>query len=291
MEVGSGVMPRCDFHDKVTDGQEWLPVRLAAAQGIDLQSARERVEFAADEAVGPVAGGADSLLEKSYGSEAVGATQEDNASGGEVARRNKRARQPQWCGLDALKMTQTMGRDEAAGLATHLGGANKMVAAPDLRLPKMIEAFDLGLEAGLTRRREDRDHAETKAEMNDPTEFAGGSMGTLEAGVVVELDVTGPTTFLPMLGQDCEYICRAPRFGRPRLGEAPVEGDGIKNIHCGTIGNDQAFNKIEAVEFGTTMSQFRQIPAWRRWHLSLPSAIREQSMAMEDPLDCTRARR
>src|SRR6185503_15189857 len=40
MEVGSGVMPRCDFHDNVTDGQEWLPVRLAATQGIDLQSAR-----------------------------------------------------------------------------------------------------------------------------------------------------------------------------------------------------------------------------------------------------------
>lgn len=196
------MVPRRDFNDELTYGQQGLPGRLTAPQSINFQSAREWLEFAADEAMRPVAGGSGSLLEQCDGAETIGATQENNTATGKIAWGDRRARQAGRCCLDTFKMAEPVGRDETVGLVAYLGEPNKMMTPPDLCLPKMIEAFDFGLEAGLPRGREDRDHAETKAEVNDSPEFAGGGVRALKAGVIVELDVAGSAVLLPMQRKD-----------------------------------------------------------------------------------------
>lgn len=161
---------------------------------------------------------------------------------------------------------------------------------PDLGLPQMIEALDFGLKACLTRWCKDWDHSETKAQMNNPTEFASGGMRALEAGVVIELSVTGSATHLPMSRQDREHPSRIPRLGWPGLGEAAVEGNGVKYINGWSACDDQAFDKIEKVEFGPAVGQIRQIPAGRWRHLSLPPTVLQKPVPVKDPFDRACAR-
>ena len=86
------------------DGEERLPVGLAAAEGKDFEAAGEGIEFAAHETVRPVLGHADGLLEQSEGAVAIGAAQEDNLAGGEVPRNPGWRGRAFWRRFDAFEV-------------------------------------------------------------------------------------------------------------------------------------------------------------------------------------------
>ena len=66
-------------------------------------------------------------------------------------------------------------------------------APPDLLLPKCIEAFDVGLETRLARRREDRGDAVAKAKADDFADDVRAIMRALKTRIVVELGESGET--------------------------------------------------------------------------------------------------
>ena len=136
VDCASELIPRGDFNAEVADRQARLPVGLATAEGINFQSAGERIEFAADQTVGPVAGCAHGLLEEREGPGTVGAAKKNDPAGGKSARRNGWARRACRRSLDALEVTQPMGGDAAAGVVPHLRRAQETMTPPDLGLPE-----------------------------------------------------------------------------------------------------------------------------------------------------------
>lgn len=283
-------MPRRDFQRQVTSSQERLAVRLAAAECVDFEFVGERVEFAAHQSMRPVLGDLDSVFEQAKRSRVVGAPQKNDPTVAKVARQNWRIRMAPRRTLDPSGVALAMRGNEATGPRAHAGQALEAVALPNLSLPQMIEAFDLCLKPRFAWRREDRHDAQAQAKVDNPAQSSGCVMGALKAGVVIELRVVRQAASTPMFRQGCEHPCSRPSTGWPRLGQAAVEGNRIEQFDLRTIANDQAFDKIECVEFGVSGCQFRQIPAGRRGSLTLAAAMGEQSVSSEDAFDRPGAR-
>ena len=258
---GFPVMPRGELDGKFAGGQERLLVGLAAAQGVTAHHARGHAQFAAHQAVRPVALDEDCFSEQGNASLCVGAPQEDDERllrrVWDAARRGVARR----CSVLLGGMALSVRGDVGAG--TLLQGAQMRMppADPDLLLPEVVEAFDVGLEAGFARRRKDRDDAQTQTEVNHPAQMVGMGVRPLEAGVVVELGEVWVSVSAPVFGEGGEDIVGGEAGAGPALGQPAVQRQGIEHIQERTVFNDQAFHEIEGVEFGAAVGDGGQIPA------------------------------
>src|SRR5258708_40191430 len=118
-------------------------------------------------------------------------------------------------------------------------------AVPDFLLPEIVEAFDLGLKAGLARWSKDGNDAQTEAKVDDATEAMRQAMGSLEAGVIIELGEAWLAEALPMCGQGREHRSGREGASLRACGETAVEGNGIKDLHLDAPLDGQTLHKVE----------------------------------------------
>lgn len=158
-------------------------------------------------------------------------------------------------------------------------------ALPDLGLPQAVEALDGRLEAGFPWWGEDRHHAFDEAEADQSAQAAHRTGGARETGVIVHLQIGGPTLSPPMglqRGGDRGY---APAAGRRfRQGEFAPEGNGVEHLHCTPPAQLQSLHHIQLIQLGPTGRNPRQIPADRRGRLPL-ALLGQHATTPQDPGD------
>lgn len=274
-------MPRGELDGQFAGGQERLVIGLTAAQGVTAHHARAHTQLAAHQPVGPVALDEDRFFEQANAALRVGAAQEEDER---LLRR---------LGHDARPGVARRGHVLLGGMAlavrgnvgarTLLQGAQMRMAPadPDLLLPEVVEAFDVGLEAGFAGRGKDRDDAQAQAEVNHPAQSVGMGVRTLKAGVVVELGEVGATVGVPVFGQRGQDIVGGEARARPALGQPAVQRQGIEHIEERTIFDDQAFHQIKGVEFGAAVGEGGQIPAGGGRRAALASGAGETGASDE----------
>lgn len=167
---------------------------IASPESVETDALPGEIDFCADQAMGPIGVYWEDVSQETDLAFGVGATQQDDASFGEclevefpvLGERPARGRS-----LDPDGSTTATGGDEFR--RSRLQGASRGMgeAGPDLGLPAAVEVFDGGLEASLPRRREDRDQVQGQTEADDTAERIGMLVGSLEDGIVVELDIAG----------------------------------------------------------------------------------------------------
>jgi hypothetical protein len=139
-----------------------------------------------------------------------------------------------------------------------------MEALPDFGLPAGVEAFDSGLKACFPRRRKDWGDPQAQAQSHDPADSVRKVVGSLKAGIVVELRIGGKAKGPPVLDEGINDFGSRYAAIRPRGYEAAVKRDAGEDIHMDTPFNHQVFDYIKAIEFALRCGHVRQVPA-RRW--------------------------
>jgi hypothetical protein len=110
-------------------------------------------------------------------------------------------------------------------------------------------------------------------------------MGALESRVVVELGIPGEADRLPIRQQGGHGDGRSKDAAGPRPNQAAVQRHAVQDFNMRPLLNHQAFNKIEAVEFGAATRHVGQIPAWRRRGAAHTPLSIQHAPPGEDPMD------
>ena len=262
---GFSWMPRREFDGELARGQERLVMGLAAAQGVTAHLAGAHAQFAPHQPVRPVTMNHQCFFEQPDPPVRVRAPQEEDQELLRCFREVQRQAVTRRGTVLTGGMAQAVRGDVGAGAL--LQGAQVWMppAVPDFLLPAVIEAFNVGLEAGFAGWRKHRDDAEAQAEVNHAAQTVGVGVGALKAGVVVELGEVGAAVGAPVFDQSGEDIVRSEAGTRPALGQLAVQRQGIEHIEHRSLFDDQAFNQIEGVEFGAALGDGGQMPAggWR----------------------------
>jgi hypothetical protein len=103
--------------------------------------------------------------------------------------------------LDSSVQATAVGGDVSIGLELQSSQRLIMKALPDLGLPAAIETLDSGLESGFSRWSKDRGNAQAQTKPDHTADAIGGAVVSLEAGVIVELDISGKAQGAPVLAQ------------------------------------------------------------------------------------------
>jgi hypothetical protein len=160
-----------------------------------------------------------------------------------------------------------------------------MEALPDFGLPTPVETLDGSLKTGFSRRGKDGGDAQAQAKPNHPADSLRGAMVPLEAGVVVELDVSRQTEGTPVLAHGGDHFGGWDVSVRPTGYQATVEGDPGKDIDVSAALDDQIFDDVETIELTRACRDIRQIPA-RGWRpMTRPSATIQRATPFENSAD------
>ena len=275
-------MPRREFDDELARGQERLVIGLAAAQGMTAHFPGAHAQFATHQPVRPVAMNHERFFEQADAPVRVRAPQEDDPvllrCFREVGRQAVTRRSTVLAGGMALAVRGDVG----AGALLQSAQVRMPPALPDFLLPAVIEAFDVGLEAGFAGRRKHRNDAQAQAEVNHAAQTVGVGVRALKAGVVVELGEVGAAKRAPMFGQSGEDIVGGEAGARPALGQLAVQRQGIEHVEQRAVFDDEAFDQIERVEFGTALGDGGQMPA-RGWRWAALASGGGESGASDQP--------
>jgi hypothetical protein len=160
-----------------------------------------------------------------------------------------------------------------------------MKPGPNLGLPAPVEILEAILKSVFTGDGEDWRDAEVQTQAHDPADDVGVLMGPLEPRVIIELGEFGQPDLAPMTENDLQCAHGRVRQVGPRANQAAVQGDHVEHFDFGTALQDQALDKIPAVEFRQARSDPRQIPArWWREPTHAVSSIKRPS-ACEHPIN------
>lgn len=221
-------------------------------------------------------------------SEVVGASQEDDASHGrclQVERPRVGEGKSSGSVEDELAMSFSGGVDVSAGAFAQVVEGVWEEAIPDFGLPESVEGFDGGLEAGFARRGKDGRDAEAQAQADDASQGIGKIMWSLEAGVVVELSVSGQADEPPVFEEAVEDDVGDDALVRPGSVETAMEGDAGEDVDIVAAWQSESFDDVEGIEFDAFVGEIGEIPpSWRRRPSDAFSAI-EESASMEDASD------
>ena len=271
--------------------QEGLPSWVAAAKSEEPDLIRRQVHFATDEAVRPMPVHPKDVAQDGYLSLLGRSSQVDDLALDRLPQVEAEAFRP---GLSSGQtilaggVLATEGVDESTRNLTQIRQAGVVEPTPDRLLPATVEVLDLGLEACLPRRGEDRGDSQEQAEPHDPTEDIGVLMGPLESGIVVELGIGRSAISLPVAQQACK--CRLGghlSLLGPSPSEVSMEGNGRQDVDQGSVLNPEIFDQIEGVEFGLGGCDIGQVPALGGCRVALTSLAVEGSPAFKDTGDGT----
>jgi hypothetical protein len=270
-----------------------LLLRLATPQAVETDLPHAEIDLGADEAMGPQ--GIDEVTPPQQLGLAllVGATQENHRP----LQRTLQIQFPvagegcsQGSTIASWGRTLKHGGDEAIGMASEGNEIVVLETLPNFGLPAAVVILDGGLEARLSWRREDRHHAQLKAQTHDAAERVGPLMGTLEDGVVVKLSVAGQAVLAP-IGNQCDHRSfRGPRRAEPTAAQAAVQAHGIEHHDIDAATNDQTFHEIEAVQLGLGVGHLGQIPALGRWRPPDPPLAIKYATTPENASDGAKRR-
>ncbi len=110
-------------------------------------------------------------------------------------------------------------------------------------------------------------------------------VAALENGVIVELRVGRPPELPPVLHERLDGRFSGHQRLWPRPGQPAMQGHPGEDLEPEAAGERQAFDNIEAVEFGAPPRHVGEVPAWRRRRAADPSAGIRNSAALEDAAD------
>lgn len=213
--------------------EDGLFVGLGSAQGVETDEVVVQEDFGPDQSPYPTRIHHEGASEELDRSTIVGASQEDHSAvwmrleiespriGKESSRRS---------GIDAQDVSASRGEDVAYRSLLEFAQRGGLKAMDDFGLPESVEGFDGGLEAGFTRRSEDRSNAEGQAKPDDASEGIGDIMGSLEAGVVVELGISGQAVVAPVELESGKDEVGGDVAARPGRDKPAMQGDGIEGM-------------------------------------------------------------
>ncbi len=265
-------------------------IGFSTAQSVEADVVGVEIDLTSDEAVGPERIDREGAAEQVDLTMVIGSSEKDDSAGWMSLKAllpRMREGLPEGSGQDALGGAGACGGNELGGLILK-GPKRAMVEAlPDLRLPSAVVAFDGGLEARFTRWSEDRSHLQREAQAGNTAEIIGVLVGSLEAGVVIELGIARQADLTPVVDQ--YEACQLGRDGGswPRGRQAAVKGDGVKDLDINSAFNDKAGNDVDAIGLDSASGDVRQVPAaWRRWATD-PSLAVQSSPSLQDATDGT----
>ncbi len=157
--------------------------RLAATQGEHANFGFLKMNFGSDESMCPMGVNQKGVAQHLDLATVIGAAYEDHATLGmflqvEVPGGGKRPARRS--AVHALAVAQVGGADVVAGPFSQGSQGGGQETQPDFFLPKAVEGFDGGLEAGFARRRKHGDDVQGQAQADDASERVGKVMGPLE---------------------------------------------------------------------------------------------------------------
>ena len=171
-----------------------MAIGVASTQSVETDALMYEVNFAAHQSMHPTAIDREDFAEQMDAAVIVGPADKDHRTlewGAEVEREAPRKASPVGRGFSPGSGFAAIGRNVALGNGRQARDIGKVVALPDLALPKSVEAFDRVLEARLARRGKHGDDLEGQTQPADAPDRVGKLMRPLEDGIVVELRVAG----------------------------------------------------------------------------------------------------
>src|SRR5579884_406818 len=243
-----------------------LPRGCAAAQGIEANPVHVKVDFAADQSVGPQAGDLERVAEQADRAPRVGPPQEHQAPtqwsmGVEAPVPGER---PACGGPFPPRGGSGTSRGPIGRRSVLQGGQRLMVeAGPDFSLPAPVKAFNGRLKAHLLWRHKDRRDPKTQANPHHPADHVGIVMGAMEPRLVVELGIGRQANHAPVGDQQIRNEASREPLRGPRIRFSAVQRDAGQDVHLRSMQDDQPFDDVEALEFRVALRDLGQIPAWR----------------------------
>ena len=213
--------------------QQRLVGGVTATQGVAAQDPGVEIDHAADQPMRPVGSHGEGPAEQVDGALVAGAPQEDELPlrwGLQVQLPFLRKRSSRGRRVDAGGSTSATGSEVARRL--RLQGRERLVleAGPDLGLPTPVEALDRGLEPVLLHGREDDADAQAQTQAHHAPDHVAVLVGPLEARVVVELGIGGPTHGAPVRGQASHNLAGTHPGQGPGDGQAAMQGDAGQDL-------------------------------------------------------------
>lgn len=258
-----------------------MHVRFASPESVKADLFACEIDFGANESMRPKGINEVAMAEQFNFATIIGATQKGNRSlerelkvERPVIRKgsSRRSRVEAWC------CTMARSIDKSPGAVGQGQEVRMLKASPDFVLPSSVVALDGGLKAGLSRGCEDRGDIELETKADHTPERIGPLMGALEEGVVIELGVIRKSVFSPVRDERFDREFGGPGGFDPTGAESAVQADSVENHDIGSAANDEPFHEVEAVEFGLTGCDARQIPPLGRWRApNSPAAIQRPS--------------
>lgn len=181
--------------------------------------------------------------------------------------------------------------DKTIGAMLELSERAVFEAGPDFRLPAAVETFNGCLKARFARWGKDGRDVETQTKAHDPADDITMLMRTLEESVIIELCVVGQSERTPTLHKQIADHARVEQFAWPSANQAAMEGDPVENDDLRSPTNDQARNRIEAVELVAAGGHIGQVPSSRRWSSADAPVSIERAAATEDAANGSGCRR
>ena len=156
---------------------------------------------------------------------------------------------------------------------------------PDLALPKSIETFDGRLETRFVRRGKHGNDSQAQAQPRHASNRIGVLAWPLETRIVVELGVSGKSHSSPMFHQTFHhgFCVDGPR--RPRHGQPSMQRNARQNGHFRPAVDHQAFDGVEAVQFGLSLGYVGEIPTFRRRRPSHTAASIQDAVPSQNATD------
>ena len=261
---------------------------LAAAQREQFQGVVLEIDFGANEASGPEGVGEVGMAQQIELAVVVSSSQVDDTSLQlSLKVEGPEGREAPTCRRCQQEVAMTMARGDyvacrAFAQFVQRGGEE---AIPDFGLPEAIEGFDGGLKARFARRREDGSNAKAQAQTDNASESVGQIVGSLKAGVVVELSVVGQSRESPVLHEFIEDDVGDDALVRPGCGETTMVRYAGEDMNIVACGESESFDDVERIEFDAFVGEVREIPATRRRRTSNASLAIEEYAAQEDSSD------
>jgi len=262
--------------------------RFSSSQAVEADLFAGEIDFGSNESMGPEGINEVAMAEQFEFTALIGAAQEDDHSPEralQVERPVVRKSASLRSGVEAWCCATTSGVDEAPRAVGQGGEILVLKASPDFVLPAAVVVLDGRLEAGLSRRGEDRSDVELETKSRDASEGIGPLMGALEDRVVVELDVPGKSVFAPVLDEHFDREFGSPGGFDPTGTEATMQADAIEDHDVGSTTNDEPFHEVEAVELDLTGCDAWQIPPLGRGRAADSSASIQGTTPEENSAD------
>lgn len=286
---GSGSLCKTSDRQPVVNGaDERLLQWLTAPKPVDVDMVFIEIDLSPDEAVGPQRIHREMMSEDNDPAVVVGAPEKHDAA---VGRRLKV--QVEIFGYTATRTEGVTARREARASRVDVPGRPVlercervvMKPCPDLALPAPIEVLDAILKPMLARRREDRDDVELQAQPHDATDDISVLMRPLKPRVVVKLRVVGEPHVAPVLEDAIEGAGGGVRVVGPGPRITALQRDDIEDFNLRSLGNDEPFDEVPAVEFGLTGRTRGQIPSGRRCGPPNPVPAVQGAMSDQHPMN------